>query len=186
MDPENSLENQKLQEEIEKLRRENAELKKPFWKTTAFYATFIPLIFSICLNIRQSRQFDAELAQKIEGLNIEKGKLEVENGRLELEIQQYEDGTAVTGEAREKAKKDLSQLDSIITQDEDFLASHQVSLMKEQSEYDGIAESKKNSPTSIALKQNIGIDKQAIEDLKERLEEGRARRSELEKIINGK
>jgi hypothetical protein len=174
IDKQNSEESQKLYLEIEQLKEENRILKRPQFLKASFYATFIPLIISILVNIGQVVQNRNQQKEKEKelSLNVEKWRLEKEGLESQISNKNHD---------REKADSELIQVKKDIENTETTLMEEKVKQIKIQGELDQlkIEGKSKNNPRVIAAESNVKLQEGLIKNYENELAEYKNRRTEL-------
>lgn len=175
-EPSSNLVEQKLAAEIEKLRIENAQIKRPNWRSPTFLVTLLGLAASLIANINQYQNSTKQLEYLNDELRLEREKWDTEREKLKAEIETLNTSKIVNTQKREEVQNELEEVKAEINTWEESKFNDEVQLKLEKLKVD-------QYPTIEEYKKIVESREASIKDTNERLSNLHARRTELEKSI---
>ena len=175
-EPSSSLAEQKLAAEIEKLRIENAQIRRPTWKSPTFLVTLLGLAASLIANVNQFQNSRKQLDNADNQFRLEREKWETEKVKLEAEIKRLNQEGIRKNERYEEVQNELKNIEKEINTWEESKFKDEVQLTLEKAKVD-------QYPTIEEYRKIVESTEASIKEKEGRLSNLRARRTELEQSI---
>jgi chromosome segregation ATPase len=175
-EPSSSLAEQKLAAEIEKLRIENAQIRRPTWKSPTFLVTLLGLAASLIANVNQFQNSKKQLDNADNQFRLERDKWDTERKRLNAEIEKLHKQESRRDEGYEKVQNELRNIEKEINTWEESKFNDEVQLRLEKAKVD-------QYPTIEEYRKIVESRETSIKETEGRLSNLRARRTELEQSI---
>lgn len=178
-----SLADQKIVEEIEKLRLEKAKLRESAWRTPATLVAIGGLILSLLGNFIQFRAGKISAATADRQQQLSEAKWAEERVKLQADIEFLQTKAQNAIADRSAVQQELNRVNKNIDVWDSALLKDNLDLMRMQSEL-STYEISNRTAMAEATRKNIELQKNMIKMKTEEKNAEMARRSELEKQRN--
>jgi len=172
---------EKEQQEIEKLKLENAQLRQP-WRSPAFLIAVGGLVLSLLGNMQQGISAAAARAEAAEKLSLERDKWEKEREKLSVEIASAKVTMETSAADRADIEKELQQINQDIEAYDEAIEKARIELLSAQNQLE-LYKAQKRQAKAEAQVHIVSNHEMALQTFTNDREALITRRSELEKRL---
>lgn len=178
-----TLADQKLVEEIEKLRLEKTKLRESAWRAPATLVAIATLLLSLLANFIQYQTAKTTAASSDRQQQLAESKWAEERLKLQAEIESLQTKTKNSSADRSAAQQELDRVNKDISVWDSALFKDNLDLMRMQSELSQY-ESSNRPAMAEAARKNIASQKDMMKMKTEEKSAAVVRRGELEKRLS--